>query len=217
MAKLVWDELEKRTYETGVDHGVLYQPNAQGKYTDGVVWNGLVTISEKPSGAEANAQYADNIKYLNLYSAEDFGLTIEAFTYPEEFEKFDGTSSLIAGITATQQSRKPFGLSYRTLIGNPNKGTDYGYKLHLVYGCMASPSEKSRQTVNESPEAITFSWEVTTTPVSIEAEGFKPTAHIVIDSTKIAKDKLTKIEDKLYGATAAAELPTPDELLKLVK
>lgn len=218
MPKLAWDEVGKRFYETGVDHGVLYLPNETGKYTNGVVWNGLVSVSESPSGAEANPQYADNIKYLNLYSVEEFGATIEAFTYPEEFEACDGSAEVAKGVYATQQTRKSFGLSYRTLIGNDLKGTDYGYKIHLVYGAMATPSEKARSTVNESPEAVTFSWELTTTPMDPKVAGFKPTAHIVVDSTKTVPAKLTALEDKLYGsATLSASLPTPDEVFTLMR
>lgn len=218
MPKLAWDEVGKRFYETGVDHGVLYLPNDAGKYLNGVVWNGLVSVSESPSGAEANAQYADNIKYLNLYSVEEFGATIEAFTYPEEFEACDGSAEVAKGVYATQQTRKSFGLSYRTLIGNDLKGTDYGYKIHLVYGAMATPSEKSRSTVNESPEAVTFSWELTTTPMDPKVAGFKPTAHIVVDSTKTPPAKLTALEDKLYGTnTLSASLPTPDEVFTLMR
>lgn len=218
MPKLAWDEVGKRFYETGVDHGVLYLPNDAGKYLTGVVWNGLVSVSESPSGAEANAQYADNIKYLNLYSAEEFGATIEAFTYPEEFEVCDGSAEVAKGVYATQQTRKSFGLSYRTLIGNDLKGTDYGYKIHLVYGAMATPSEKARSTVNDSPEAVTFSWELTTTPLDPKVAGFKPTAHIVVDSTKTPPAKLTALEDKLYGTnTLSASLPTPDEVFTLMR
>lgn len=218
MPKLAWDEVGKRFYETGVDHGVLYLPNETGKYTNGVVWNGLVSVSESPSGAEANAQYADNIKYLNLYSVEEFGATIEAFTYPEEFEACDGSAEVAKGVYATQQTRKSFGLSYRTLIGNDLKGTDYGYKIHLVYGAMATPSEKARSTVNESPEAVTFSWELTTTPMDPKVAGFKPTAHIIVDSTKTLPAKLTALEDKLYGSnTLSASLPTPDEVFTLMR
>lgn len=216
MAQLVWDEVGKRTFETGVDHGVLYFPDDTGAYKGGVVWNGLTSVSESPSGGEASPQYADNIKYLNLYSAEDFGATIEAFTYPVEFEKCDGSAEIAAGVLATQQSRATFGFSYRTLIGNDVKGTDHGYKLHLVYGCKASPSEKSRSTVNESPEAIAFSWTVTTTPVPVNQEGFKPTAHLVIDSTRVDKANLKKIEDKLYGVSGDAVMPLPDEILTLL-
>lgn len=218
MPKLAWDEVGKRFYETGIDHGVLYLPNETGKYTNGVVWNGLVSVSESPSGAEANAQYADNIKYLNLYSVEEFGATIEAFTYPEEFEACDGSAEVAKGVYATQQTRKSFGLSYRTLVGNDLKGTDYGYKIHLVYGAMATPSEKARSTVNESPEAVTFSWELTTTPMDPKVAGFKPTAHIVVDSTKTVPAKLTALEDKLYGTnTLSASLPTPDEVFTLMR
>lgn len=219
MAKLEWDEIGKRFYETGVDRGVLYLPNETGAYVKGVAWNGLVTVSESPSGAESNAQYADNIKYLDLISKEEFGASIEAFTYPDEFAECDGTAELTgaAGVFLSQQSRKSFGFSYRTLIGNDTKGTDLGYKLHLVYGCKATPSEKSRTTVNDSPEAVTFSWEVTTTPVNVGIENHKPTSHIVIDSTKIAPEKLAKIEEALYGGESKEpNLPLPKDILALV-
>ncbi len=180
MAQLVWDELGQRYYETGVDHGVLYLPNNQGAYIDGVAWNGLTSISESPSGAEPNAQYADNIKYLNLFSAEEFGATVEAFTYPDEFAQFDGLGIPAPGVTVSQQSRRGFGLSYRTKIGNDLEGDDYGFKIHLIYGCTASPSEKAYNTINDSPEPITFSWEITTTPVSVP--GMKPTSVITIEN-----------------------------------
>ena len=215
MPKLVWDKVGDRTYETGVDHGVLYLPNASGVYDKGYVWNGLVSVSEAPSGAEANAQYADNIKYLNLISAEEFGATIEAFTYPDEFAACDGTAEIAVGVNIGQQPRKMFGLHYRTLIGNDLVGTEHGYKLHLVYGALAAPTEKAYNTVNDSPEAITFSWEVTTTPVAVE--GFKPTATVTIDSTKVDPAKLKQLENILYGAEAAEpRLPLPDEVAALV-
>ena len=197
MAKLVWDESGKRLYETGVEKGVLYVQGENGQYQKGVAWNGLTAVTESPSGAEPTALYADDIKYLELFSAEEFGATIEAYTYPEEFEACDGSASLGAGVTIGQQDRKAFGLCYRTIVGNDVKGNENGYKLHLIYGAKAKPSEKAYATVNDSPEAVTFSWEVTTTPVNVA--GFKPTASVTIDSTKIQPDKLKAIEDKLYG------------------
>ena len=211
MAKIVWDESGKRLYETGVKNGVLYLQDESGAYTNGVAWNGLTAVTESPSGAEATPLYADDIKYLELFSAEEFGATIEAYTYPEEFEACDGSASLGTGVTIGQQDRKTFGLCYRTVLGNDVKSNEYGYKLHLIYGAKAAPSEKGYQTINDSPEAITFSWEVTTTPVNVA--GFKPTASVTIDSTKIEPEKLKKIEDMLYGEGATdAKLPLPDEL-----
>ena len=216
MAKLVWDESGKRVYETGVRNGVLYVQGENGEYQKGVAWNGLTAVTESPSGAEPTALYADDIKYLELFSAEEFGATIEAYTYPEEFEACDGSASLGTGVTIGQQDRKAFGICYRTVVGNDVKGNEHGYKLHLVYGAKAKPSEKAYATVNDSPEAVTFSWEVTTTPVNVA--GFKPTASVTIDSTKIQPDKLKAIEDKLYGTTS--EEPTlllPDEIAQIVK
>lgn len=211
MAKIVWDESGKRLYETGVKNGVLYIQDETGAYNKGVAWNGLTAVTESPSGAEATPLYADDIKYLELFSAEEFGATIEAYTYPEEFEACDGSASLGTGVTIGQQDRKTFGLCYRTVLGNDVKSNEYGYKLHLIYGAKAAPSEKGYQTINDSPEAITFSWEVTTTPVNVA--GFKPTASVTIDSTKIDPEKLKKIEDMLYGeGTTDAKLPLPDEL-----
>lgn len=211
MAKIVWDESGKRLYETGVKNGVLYLQDESGAYTNGVAWNGLTAVTESPSGAEATPLYADDIKYLELFSAEEFGATIEAYTYPEEFEACDGSASLGTGVTIGQQDRKTFGLCYRTVLGNDVKSNEYGYKLHLIYGAKAAPSEKGYQTINDSPEAITFSWEVTTTPVNVA--GFKPTASVTIDSTKIGAEKLKKIEDMLYGdGTSEAKLPLPDEI-----
>lgn len=211
MAKIVWDESGKRLYETGVKNGVLYLQDENGAYNNGVAWNGLTAVTESPSGAEATPLYADDIKYLELFSAEEFGATIEAYTYPEEFEACDGSASLGTGVTIGQQDRKTFGLCYRTVLGNDVKSNEYGYKLHLIYGAKAAPSEKGYQTINDSPEAITFSWEVTTTPVNVA--GFKPTASITIDSTKIDAEKLKKIEDMLYGdGTSEAKLPLPDEI-----
>lgn len=218
MAKLVWDKTGEHLYETGVDHGVLYFPDQTGAYKNGVAWNGLISVSESPSGAEATGQYADNIKYLNLISAEEFGATIEAYTYPEEFEACNGNKELVdnTGVYVGQQSRSVFGFCYRTMIGNDTDGQDHGYKLHLVYGCQVSPSEKAYQTINDSPEALTFSWELSTTPVNVT--GKKPTALLVIDSTKIDSAKLAKIEAKLYGdeTSTGAVLPTPDEIAEIL-
>ena len=216
MAKIVWDESGKRTYETGVRKGVLYLQDTQGAYTKGVAWNGLTAVTESPSGAEPTALYADDIKYLELFSAEEFGATIEAYTYPAEFEKCDGSASLGTGVTIGQQDRATFGLCYRTVLGNDVKGSEFGYKLHLIYGAKAKPSEKGYQTINDSPEAITFSWEISTTPVNVA--GFKPTACVTIDSTKIDADKLTQIETLLYGGDSTeAKLPLPDEIAGILK
>lgn len=215
MAKIVWDESGKRLYETGVKNGVLYIQDETGAYNKGVAWNGLTAVTESPSGAEATPLYADDIKYLELFSAEEFGATIEAYTYPEEFEACDGSASLGTGVNIGQQDRKTFGLCYRTVLGNDVKSNEYGYKLHLIYGAKAAPSEKGYQTINDSPEAITFSWEVTTTPVNVA--GFKPTASVTIDSTKIDAAKLKTIEDMLYGTESVeAKLPLPDELKTLL-
>ena len=223
MSKIVWDETGKRTYETGVDHGVLY-PQVSGAYPKGVAWNGLTSVNESPSGAEANPQYADNIKYLNLVSAEDFGATIEAFTYPDEWAECDGSAVPTPGVSIGQQTRKTFGLCYRTVLGNDTDGQDHGYKLHLVYNALAKPSEKNYQTVNDSPEAISFSWEITTTPVAITDH--KPAACITIDSTKVDTTKLAALETLLYGkdpTTAEAndgvdpKLPLPAEVIALLK
>lgn len=211
MAKLVWDKTGERLYETGVSHGVLYVQDSTGAYPAGVAWNGLTAVTESPSGAEATPLYADDIKYLELRSAEEFGATIEAYTYPTEFEACDGSAELAEGVTIGQQDRKTFGLCYRTIVGNDVKKNDLGYKLHLIYGATASPSEKGYQTVNDSPEAITFSWEVTTTPINVD--GFKPTSSLTIDSTKVDKSKLDALEAKLYGTESVeATLPTPDEV-----
>lgn len=215
MAKIVWDESGKRIYETGVRKGVLYLQDTQGAYSKGVAWNGLTAVTESPSGAEPTALYADDIKYLELFSAEEFGATIEAYTYPAEFEKCDGSASLGTGVTIGQQDRATFGLCYRTVLGNDVKGSEFGYKLHLIYGAKAKPSEKGYQTINDSPEAITFSWEISTTPVNVA--GFKPTACVTIDSTKIAPDKLTQIETLLYGdVSTEPKLPLPDEIAEIV-
>lgn len=216
MAKLVWDESGKRLYETGVEKGVLYVQGENGEYQNGVAWNGLTAVTESPSGAEPTALYADDIKYLELFSAEEFGATIEAYTYPEEFEACDGSAELGKGVTIGQQDRKAFGLCYRTIVGNDVKGNENGYKLHLIYGAKAKPSEKAYATVNDSPEAITFSWEVSTTPVNVA--GFKPTASVTIDSTKIEAGKLQQIEALLYGGDSAEpKLPLPDEIAQIVK
>ena len=219
MSKLVWDKTGERFYETGVKQCVLYIPTG-GVYSKGVAWNGITAITESPSGAEATALYADDIKYLNLMSAEEFGATIEAYTYPDEFAECDGTASLVDGVTIGQQVRKTFGLCYRTTVGNDSDGNDHGYKLHIIYGALAAPSEKAYATINDSPEAITFSWEVTTTPV--EVTGFKPTATIVIDSTKSDPTKLKALEDILYGKDGDSgsgtepRLPLPDEIKTLM-
>ena len=215
MPKLTWDNTGERIFETGVKQGVLYPIQSDGKYTKGVAWNGLTAVTESPSGAEATPLYADDIKYLNLLSNEEFGATIEAYTYPDEFAECDGSAELATGVMIGQQKRKVFGLCYRTTIGNDVDGNDHGYKLHLIYGCLAAPSEKAYSTINDSPEAITFSWEVTTTPVNVE--GFKPTSQITIDSTKADPTKLAALEAVLYGAEAAeAKLPLPDEVATLM-
>lgn len=212
MSKLIWDEIGKRFYETGVNRGVLYPQNpSTGLYPLGVAWNGLTAVTESPSGAEANPLYADNIKYLNLISAEEFAATIEAYTYPDEFAACDGSAAIAAGVMAGQQKRQPFGLCYRTNLGNDLEDTDYGYKIHLIYGAIAAPSEKAYATINDTPEAITFSWEVSTTPVVVT--GFKPTASITIDSTKVNAVTLATLEDILYGTAGSdPRLPLPDEV-----
>lgn len=215
MAKLQWDKTGEHFYETGVDHGVLYPMNDGGQtYATGVAWNGLTAVTESPEGAEVSAIYADNIKYLNLMSAEDFKATIEAYTYPEEFEQCDGSASLTQGVKIGQQSRKAFGFCYRTKVGN-DLNPELGYKIHIIYGATAAPTERAYETVNDSPEAITFSWEVSTIPV--EVTGFKPTAHVEIDSTKVEPAKLAKIEAKLYGSeTEEPTLLMPDEIVALI-
>ena len=213
MAKIEWDKTGERLYETGVKNGVLYVQEA-GAYPKGVAWNGLTAVTESPSGAEATPLYADDIKYLNLLSAEEFGATIEAYTYPDEFAECDGSASLADGVMIGQQARKTFGLCYRTAIGNDIDGNDHGYKLHIIYGALAAPTEKAYATINDSPEAITFSWEVTTTPVNVT--GAKPTASITIDSTKATPEKLAALEKILYGDTEVeARLPLPDEIKQL--
>lgn len=214
MSKIVWDQTGERLYETGVKNGVLYVQAAGGVYPKGVAWNGLTAVTESPSGAEASPLYADDIKYLNLMSNEEFGATIEAYTYPDEFMQCDGSAALAAGVMIGQQARKTFGMSYRTTLGNDVDGNDYGYKLHLIYGALAAPSEKAYATINDSPEAITFSWEVSTTPVNVT--GHKPTACVTIDSTKVDADKLAALEAILYGSESEeARLPLPDEIAEL--
>ena len=213
MSKLVWDQAGQRFYETGVKNGVLYVME-NGTYGTGVAWNGLTAVTESPSGAEATALYADDIKYLNLVSAEEFGATIEAYTYPDEFAACDGSANLVEGVVLGQQKRATFGLCYRTTVGN-DQDSELGYKLHLIYGCLAAPSEKAYATINDSPEAITFSWEITTTPV--EVEGFKPTACITIDSTKVGAEKMAILEAKLYGSESEEPtLPLPAEIKTLL-
>ena len=217
MSKLVWDALGERYYETGVSKGVLYVVDDAGAYGDGVSWSGLTNVTQTPSGAEATALYADNIKYLNLMSEEDFSAKIEAYYYPDEFEECDGSKELVPGVSAGQQPRKSFGFSYQTIIGNDTKRNAYGYKIHLIYGCTAKPSERSNATVNESPEAVTLSWELSTVAAEIAMEGFKPSAKITIDSTKVDPAKLKELEDLLYGtAGSEASLPTPDAVAALI-
>ena len=214
MATLTWDVQGERYYETGVSKGVLY-PFKEGKYSKGVAWNGLTAVNESPSGAEPTPLYADNIKYLNLLSNEEFAATVEAYTYPDEFAECDGSAELAVGVSVGQQKRIPFGLSYVTKLGNDTDGQDHGYKIHLIYGALAKPSQKNYATINDSPEAITFSWELSTTPVAVP--NMKPTACITIDSTKVTPENLKKIEDKLYGTeTEEATLPTPAELAALI-
>jgi len=210
--KLEWDQDGERFYETGVDRGVLYVMSGNS-YGNGIAWNGLSGVTEKPSGADSNAVWADNIKYLNLIAAEDFGATIEAYTYPDEFAECDGQAAATDGVYIGQQTRKKFGFCYRTRLGNDTQGTDLGYKLHLIYNCSAAPSERSYQTINDSPEAISFSWEITTTPTPVT--GHKPTACLTIDSTKVDSTNLTALETILYGAgSTEARLPLPDEVIR---
>lgn len=213
---IAWDEVGEKLYESGVDRGVLYIPDGTGVYNTGFAWNGLVSVTESPSGAEPNPKFADNVKYLNLLSAEEFGGTIEAFTYPDEFMQCDGSAEAETGVVVGQQPRKPFGLSYRTKIGNDVDGVDHGYKLHLVYGCLASPSERAYSSINESPEAVQLSWEFTTTPATVT--GHTPTSLIVIDSTKASAPDLAALEVLLYGDSVGPTqpaLPTPDEVLAI--
>lgn len=220
MSRLVWDAAGERLYETGLKNGVVYPQAANGTYPKGVAWNGLTSVSESPSGAESSPLYADDIKYVDLRSAEEFGATVEAYTYPEEFAKCDGSAFLTTGVRIGQQARSAFGLCYRTAIGNDVELDAHGYKLHLIYGATVTPSERAYQTINDSPEAITFSWEMTTVPVAVK--GFKPTASLEIDSTKVDSDKLTKLENILYGTDAGdgveatdPRLPLPDEVAKI--
>lgn len=217
MAKLVWDKTGDRLYETGVKNAVLYVRDSSGAYSKGVAWNGITAVTESPSGAESNPLYADDIKYLNLISNEDFGATIEAYTYPDEFAECDGSAEIVAGVKIGQQKRKTFGLCYRTTLGNDVDGNDHGYKLHIIYGATAAPSERAYATINDSPEAITMSWELSTTPVTVT--GFKPTAHLEIDSTKVKAEELAAFEDILYGKDGAEQtgprLPLPNEIAGL--
>lgn len=214
MSKITWDQIGERYYETGVKQAVLY-PQVSGAYPKGVAWNGITAVTESPSGAEASPLYADDIKYLNLISNEEFGGTIEAYTYPDEFAACDGSAAVVEGVYLGQQKRTAFGLCYRTVLGNDTDSNEYGYKLHIIYGALAAPSEKPYATINDSPEAITFSWEFTTTPVNVT--GFKPTSCITIDSTKADKDKLAALEAILYGSESEeARLPLPDEIAQLM-
>lgn len=230
MSKLVWDQTGQKFYETGVSKGVLYPQDATGAYPKGVAWNGLTAVTESPSGADSNPLYADDIKYLDLRSAEEFGATIEAYTYPDEFTLCDGSAEPVDGVIIGQQNRTPFGLCYKTVLGNDTKTNDYGYLLHIIYNATAAPSERAYQTINDSPEAITFSWELTTTPVNVT--GYKPTAYMRINSTKVDAEKLAKLEDILYGKDAVAadaqnnisdqeaivaSLPTPDRIIAILK
>lgn len=213
---LVWDQTGERMYETGVSKGVLYPQSSSGTYPLGVAWNGLTAVTENPSGAEATPLYADDIKYLNLMSAEEFAATVEAYMYPDEFAECDGSASLVEGVSVGQQKRKAFGLCYRTTLGNDVDGNDHGYKLHIIYGALAAPSEKGYSTINDSPEAITFSWEIKTTPVNVT--GLKPTATVTIDSTKVDPTKLAALEKVLYGsAEADPRLPLPDEIKSIME
>lgn len=209
MSKLLWDQTGERTYETGVKNGVLYPQGADGTYPKGVAWNGLTTVTESPSGAEANPLYADDVKYLNLLSTEEFGATIEAYTYPEEFESCDGSAEIAPGVSIGQQKRDIFGMAYKTVLGNDTENNKYGYKLHLIYGALAAPSEKAYSTISDSPEAITFSWEVTTTPVSVA--GFEPTASLVINSTKVDAAKLAALESILFGKDNELTKSAPED------
>jgi hypothetical protein len=219
MTRIQWDQTGQRKFETGVDHGVLYERDVAGEYSTGVPWNGLTTVTESPSGAESNPQYADNIKYLDLRSAETFGATIEAFTFPDEFEKYDGNATPAAGVSVGQQPRRPFGFCYRTKVGNDVEGDTFGYKLHLVYGATAAPSEKAHATINDSPEAINFSWEISTQPVTvgtINSVEYAPTATITLDSTKVDSAKLATLETQLYGdASNDPSMPLPADIITL--
>ena len=216
MARLIWDEVGQRFFETGVKNGVLYVQDNDGSYKNGVVWNGLTAVTESPSGAEETPLYADDVKYLTLRSAEEFGATVEAYTYPEEFEQCDGSASIADGVTIGQQARRAFGLCYRTSVGNDIQGQNFSYKLHLIYGCTVAPSEKSYSTINDNPEAITFSWELSTVPVPVE--GFNPTASLVIDASKVDEGKMQQLEDALFGAESnEAKLLLPNEIMEMLK
>ena len=216
MAKLVFNNVGERLFETGVKNGVLYVMGDEGTYENGVVWNGLTAVTESPSGAETTPLYADDVKYVVIYAAEEFGATVEAYTYPEEFEQCDGSAAISEGITIGQQTRKSFGMCDKTSVDNDVQGQDYGYKIHIIYGAKAAPSEKSYSTINDSPEAVTFSWELSTVPVPVE--GHNPTATMVIDSTRVPAEKMKLIEAKLYGSEESdATLPLPDEILALIK
>lgn len=216
MARLIWDEVGQRFFETGVKNGVLYVQNNDGSYENGVVWNGLTAVTESPSGAEETPLYADDVKYLTLRSAEEFGATVEAYTYPEEFEQCDGSAAIAAGVTIGQQARRAFGLCYRTSVGNDIQGQNFSYKLHLIYGCTVAPSEKSYSTINDNPEAITFSWELSTVPVPVD--GFSPTASLVIDASKVDEGKMQLLEDALFGdETNEAKLLLPNEIMEMLK
>ena len=216
MARLIWDEVGQRFFETGVKNGVLYVQDNDGSYKNGVVWNGLTAVTESPSGAEETPLYADDVKYLTLRSAEEFGATVEAYTYPEEFEQCDGSAAIAAGVTIGQQARRAFGLCYRTSVGNDIQGQNYSYKLHLIYGCTVAPSEKSYSTINDNPEAITFSWELSTVPVPVD--GFSPTASLVIDASKVDEGKMQLLEDALFGdETNEAKLLLPNEMMEMLK
>ena len=216
MARLIWDEVGQRFFETGVKNGVLYVQDNDGSYKNGVVWNGLTAVTESPSGAEETPLYADDVKYLTLRSAEEFGATVEAYTYPEEFEQCDGSAAIAAGVTIGQQARRAFGLCYRTSVGNDIQGQNYSYKLHLIYGCTVAPSEKSYSTINDNPEAITFSWELSTVPVPVD--GFSPTASLVIDASKVDEGKMALLEDALFGDESnEAKLLLPNEIMEMLK
>lgn len=215
MARLIWDEVGQRFFETGVKNGVLYVQDNDGSYKNGVVWNGLTAVTESPSGAEETPLYADDVKYLTLRSAEQFGATIEAYTYPEEFEQCDGSAQIANGVTIGQQARRAFGLCYRTAVGNDIQGQEFSYKLHLLYGCTVAPSEKSYSTINDNPEAITFSWELSTVPVPVD--GFKPTASLVIDASKVDDGKMALLENALFGdAENEATLLLPNEIMEML-
>lgn len=216
MARLIWDEVGQRFFETGVKNGVLYVQDNDGSYKNGVVWNGLTAVTESPSGAEETPLYADDVKYLTLRSAEEFGATVEAYTYPEEFEQCDGSATIAEGVTIGQQARRAFGLCYRTSVGNDIQGQNFSYKLHLIYGCTVAPSEKSYSTINDNPEAITFSWELSTVPVPVD--GFSPTASLVIDASKVEEGKMQQLEDALFGDESnEAKLLLPNEIMEMLK